>query len=175
MAEPEEVIEIRDPEVNVEEVMGRIRERIRERRDQAQAQGLDYDRLVDGSAGKDVAGRRLSADFYYDLYQARQSAETIWVSLSVVGQRSPAFLGSVVDRVRQAAHELVLYYVNMLAGRQTVFNRTAVSAVSDLAAVNENMSERLELVEQEMALLRERFGLLEKGEAKIDASKADVE
>ncbi|MBI3957701.1 MAG: hypothetical protein HY328_02740 [Chloroflexi bacterium] len=170
MAEPEEVIDIRDAEVNVEEIMGRIRERIRQRRGQAQAQGLDYDRLVDGGAGRDVAGRRLSVDFYYDLYQARQSAETIWVSLSVVGQRSPAFLGSAVSRVRRAAHELVLYYVNMLAGRQAVFNRSAVSAVSGLAASGEEMGERLEALEEEAAVLRERIAVLERSQTITDAN-----
>ncbi|HRJ40370.1 MAG TPA: hypothetical protein PL105_00745, partial [Caldilineaceae bacterium] len=92
MAEPEDVIDIRDSDVDVEEIMARIRQRIRARRAQAQARGLDYDRLTDGSL-EGGSSRFLSGDLYYDIYQVRESAETIWVTLSVVGeQRYPKFL-----------------------------------------------------------------------------------
>lgn len=167
--EPEDVIDIRDPDINVEEIMERIRQRIRERRKQAQAQGLDYDRLTDGALGS-PGGHRLPDDFYYDLHQARESAETIWVPLSVVGGgRYPQFLASLVNRLRGAAHQLVLYYVNMLAGRQIVFNRAAVSAVSGLAEAGEDAAQRLQRLEEEVASLRARLAALEGGQ---DDSKA---
>ena len=171
MVDPADVIDIRDPDIDVEEIMQRIRQRIRERRAQAQARGLDYDRLTDGAldGGPD---RHLSGDLYYDLHQARESAETIWVPLSVVGeQRYPRFLTPLLNRVRHAAHHLVLYYVNMLAGRQIVFNRAAVSAVSGLAEADEKTVERLLVLEQEVASLRERVAVLEKRQTPNDSTE----
>ena len=162
MADPGEVVDIREPEVNVEEIMARIRERVQQRRARAEAEGLAYDRLVDGDLAFDASGRRLGADFYYDLYQARQGADSIWVSLSVIGnQRYPQMLGAFITRIHHAAHQLVLYYVNMLAGRQVNFNRAVIGAVSGLAEANESMAERMEALEKEVADLRERLAQFE--------------
>ncbi len=160
-AEPEDVIDIRDSDIDVEEIMERIRQRVRARRAQAQARGLDYDRLTDGSL-EGGSSRFLSGDLYYDIYQVRESAETIWVTLSVVGeQRYPKFLVSLLNRLRHAAHQLVLYYVNMLAGRQIVFNRATASAVAGLAEAGESTAERLRGLEQEVATLRAHLAALE--------------
>lgn len=162
MADPKEVIEIRDPEVNVEEIMERIRQRVQERRTNAKAQGLDYDRLTETRSALTSSGRRLGTDFYYDLYQARQSADSLWVSLSVMGnERYPQFLASLIGRVRHALHHLVIYYVNMLAGRQVAFNRSAIGAVSGLADANEEIAERVQNLEKEVVDLRERLAAYE--------------
>lgn len=155
MADVQDVVEIRDPEIDVQEVMERIQQRVRQRREDALSRNLVYDRLTDSDASHNTAERRLSSDFYYDLYQARQSADSIWVSLSVLGnERYPKALNSAITRVRHALHQVVIYYVNMLAGRQVVFNRTATDAMAELAAANEKLSERLEALEKEVATLR---------------------
>lgn len=155
MAEVEEVVDIRDPEIDVREIMERIQQRVRQRREDASSRNLVYDRLTELDASLNSAERRLSSDFYYDLYQARQSADSIWVSLSVVGnERYPKALNSLITRVRHALHLVVIYYVNMLAGRQVVFNRTVIDAMTELAETNEKLSERLERMEQEVATLQ---------------------
>jgi hypothetical protein len=167
MTEPKEVIDIRTPEVNVEEIMERIRERVQQRRDKAQAQGLVYDRLTDTASSINPAGRKLSSDFYYDLYQARQGADSIWVSLSVIGNnRYPQFLNSFITRLRHALHQLVIYYVNMLAGRQINFNRASIGAIVELAEANELMAERLEALEKEIEVLSERLAQYERESTK---------
>lgn len=155
MADVQDVVEIRDPEIDVHEVMERIQQRVRQRRQDALSRNLVYDRLTEMDASLNTAERRLSSDFYYDLYQARQSADSLWVSLSVVGnERYPKILNSLITRVRHALHLAIIYYVNMLAGRQVVFNRTVIDAMTALAEANEKMSERLEAMEKEVAALR---------------------
>lgn len=148
------VIDIRQPDVDVNEVMARIRARIQARRLAAQEKGLDFDRLP---GYDETATRRghLSGDFYYDLHQSRQSAEEIWVSLSLMGdERYPRWLSAPIRRIRHAAHQLVLYYVNMLAGRQVVFNRSAVGALAEMADTIEQMAARLDALEREVQALR---------------------
>lgn len=147
-------IDIRQPDVNVVEVMARIRARLQARRLEAQEKGLDFDRLP----GHDELAARsghLSGDFYYDLHQMRQGAEEIWVAMSLMGdERYPRWLGGVIRRVRHAAHQLVLYYVNMLAGRQVNFNRSAAGALAGMAETVEQMAARIEALEREVQTLR---------------------
>jgi len=162
MIDPKDVVEIRTPEVNVEEVMEKIRQRVHARRANALRQGVDYDRLTSASPAR-TGGRQLQSNFYYDLNQARQSADSIWVSLSVVGNsRYPEFVGSFVTRVRQSLHQLVIYYVNMLAGRQVNYNRANIDAVIGLAEAHEAAIERIETLEKEVAALREQLAQLAK-------------
>jgi hypothetical protein len=147
-------IDIRQPDVNVVEVMTRIRARLQARRLEAQEKGLDFDRLP----GHDELAARnghLSGDFYYDLHQTRQGAEEIWVSMSLMGdERYPRLLSGLIRRVRHAAHQLVLYYVNMLAGRQVNFNRSAAGALAGMAETVEQMAARIEALEREVQSLR---------------------
>lgn len=168
MTELQDVIEINDPDIDVEDIMARIRERIQQRRAQAADQGLDYDRLADqkGPAFRSTAPS--DSDLYYDLYQVRNSADSIWISLSVVGRSIPV-IGGLVNRVRRALHNVVLYYVNMLAGRQVVFNRAVTGALQHIV-------DRLETTpspesgsrDDELAELRQRVEALERALAQRD-------
>lgn len=155
--EPKDVVEIRTPDVNVEEIMEKIRLRVQQRRAGALSQGFDYDRLTDSSSAH-ASGRQLRSDFRYDLNQARQSADSIWVSLSVVGNsRYPEVISSFVTRIRHSLHQLVIYYVNMLAGRQVNYNRATIDAVTGLAEAHEAAIERLDALEKEVSALREQL------------------
>lgn len=159
MSESKDTIEIRDPEIDIEEIMARIRQRIQERRSEAQAQGLDYDRLVDDQAVNFRTSGRFDSDLYYDLHQVRTSADTIWVSLSVVDRQVPV-VGSLLTRLRRELHSLVIYYVNMLAGRQVVFNRSVAGVLPALADALDESQERVAALEKEVADLRQRVEML---------------
>ena len=65
------VIENPAPEVVEEDIIARIQKRIPQRRTEAEAQGLDYGPLVEGTA------MGFSPGLYYDLYLARKRADTI--------------------------------------------------------------------------------------------------
>ena len=45
----EDIIEIRDPDIDAEAIMRQIRERIRARREEAEAQGIDIDHVWPGA------------------------------------------------------------------------------------------------------------------------------
>lgn len=159
MSDVEQVIDIRDPEINVEEIMARIRERLRQRRAQASAQGLDYDRLVDDD--KVIQAGSLSADLYYDLHQLRTTAESIWVPSAMRDRHFPPLINSVLFRTENLFHRLVLKYVNMLAGRQVVFNRAATSIVTNVLRQLEQDDARIEALEKQVKELRERLAKME--------------
>ncbi|MBI4787804.1 MAG: hypothetical protein HY782_12230 [Chloroflexi bacterium] len=159
MTDVQQVIEIRDPEINVEETMSRIRARIRERRAQAEAKGLDYDRLA-GEGLPAVGAGSLGADFYYDLHQIRTNAESIWVSLAMRDRRIPV-LNPLLYRIEKLLHRLALKYVNLLAGRQVVFNRATASVMSGMAHALEQNDARAKALEKDVSALQARLAKLE--------------
>ncbi len=154
MTDVEKIIEIRDPEINVEEIMNRIRERVRQRREQAQSQGLDYDRLVD--EGLSGASLRLPADLYFELHQLCTKADAIGVTLAVRDRQLP-LINPLFFRIEKLLHRLVVRYVNMLAGRQITINRSTAHLFSGLARAFEEQDARIEALEKQVAELRERL------------------
>ena len=154
-------IEIRDPAIDTEAVMRRIRENIRLRRAQAEAQGVNYDAFVEGLyAAKATA--RFGHMLYYDLRRMSVSYDKIGVGLSLTETRIP-LIGSLVQRIRGALHQLVIYYVNMLAGQQARYNEYAVRALSTLVKeleVGPTPSE-LDALRNDVIQLRARISQLE--------------
>lgn len=160
MAE-DDIIEIRDPEIDVQEIMQRIRERLRQRAAQEKAEpwlpnfGSEVPQ-VDASAGV------FTPEMYYALQQAREQANKIWVDLlltETATQRIP-FLGGLWRRIRREAHNLVLFYVNILAANQATFNNHVVRILSELVGKQEK------LLDQEDALKQLR--------EEIEALRADL-
>jgi hypothetical protein len=155
MEDVEQVIEIRDPEINVEEIMNRIRERIRLRRAQAEAKGVDYDRLAGdqvllaGSAG-------LGADLYYDLNELLATAESLGAAVAMRDRRIP-ILNPLLYRMEKLLHRLVVKYVNMLAGRQVAFNRTSAHALREIARALEASNAHIEELERRIEDIKFRI------------------
>jgi len=154
MAELAHVIEISAPEVNGEDIIARIQKRIPQRRTEAEAQGLDYEHLVGGTA------MGFSPGLHYDLYLARKRADTIEVPLSLVKSKVPV-LGRLFTRLRLELHGLALHYVNTLAGRQVVFNVAASSVLSQLIGELEEREDQIARLEAEAASLCQRVEILE--------------
>jgi predicted nucleic acid-binding Zn-ribbon protein len=143
--EPE--FEIRDPDLSkaeVEEIMNRIRQRIRQRAQQAEANGLHY------GLPNLATSRKLPAEFYKSLEQARASAGSVRVPL--------AASSGLVGKVRKVVHQLVVYYVNMMADKQMVFNRASANTQRQLAQALEAANARIEALEQDVANLRAQQG-----------------
>lgn len=139
MAE-DDIIEIRDSEIDTQEIMQRIRERVRKRA--AQKKGEPW--LPDfGSeiADIDPSARAFTPKMYYTLRQAREQANRVWVDLLLTEtaiQRIP-FLGGLWRRMRREAHNLVLFYVNILASNQAAFNNHVVRILSELVGKQEQL------------------------------------
>lgn len=153
----EDVIEIRDPDIDAESIMRRIRESIRKRRAAAEAQGLDYEAFVEGLYSAGVSAR-FDHSLYYDLRRLGASYDKVGVGLSLTQSRIPV-IGGLVQRVRAALHHLVIYYVNMLAGQQVRFNETVVRVLTGLVKELETGPKptEVEALQAEVVALRERL------------------
>jgi len=86
-----------------------------------------------GSANKFPHGDRFSTT----VYETLEEASVVMNSLHVQPSLSPPHLplvGHLWQKVRARAHDLVLFYVNRLAGAQSMFNREIVAALSTLVS-----------------------------------------
>ena len=160
MEQDQRVVEIRDPEIDVAEIMDRVRERIRQRRAQAKAQGLEYDRLVDARPPV-VAADHSETDFQYDLRELQISADGILVTVAMRDRQLP-LLNSLFYRAEMLLHRLALKYVNQLAGRQVVFNTATANVLAVLARRVEQSQARAQQLDREVNVLRERIAELER-------------
>jgi len=147
--------------VNAEDIMREIRARIQQRRAQAEAQGLDFDALAEGRFTPDRP-THFNSELYYELRRLSLSGEQIGVGLSLTSSRVPV-VGSLVQRVRLALHQLVIYYVNMLARQQARVNAYDARAWSVLMADLETKVAEVEALQREVAELQARIDRLERG------------
>jgi hypothetical protein len=147
--------------LDAETIMREIRARIQQRRAQAEAQGLDFDGLAEGRFTPDRP-TRFNAELYYELRRLSVSGEQIGVGLSLTTSRWP-LIGSLVQRVRLALHQLVIYYVNMLARQQSRVNAYEARAWLVLMADLEAKAAEAENLRREVAELRARLDGLERG------------
>ncbi len=160
MSQAQPIFEIHDPEINVEEIMARLRQRIEGRRAQASEQGLDYDHLVDGHS-KTYGQAPTTADLLYDLQQLRECSESIWVSLDVRNRRL-GLINPLAFRIEKLLHRLAVKYVNMLAGRQTAANRMVANLIDGLVQWHDRDQARIEKLEEIVTELNERLNALER-------------
>jgi len=157
------IIEIRDPEIDAEAIMRQIRENIRQRRAQAEGQGLDYEAFVEGLYTSQVTAR-FDHSLYYDLRRMSVGYDKVGVGLSLTESRIP-LIAPLVQRFRKALHHLVIYYVNILAGQQARFNEYVVRALTGLVKELEEgpTPTEVEALRQEIAQLQARLEQLEAG------------
>ena len=163
----ETAIEIRDPEIDAEAIMRQIRANIRQRRMQAEAEGLDYTSLASGT---------YVPRFDENLYTVLRQLETTPyarpdVRLAIAKPAAIPVVGALVQRVRTALHQLAIYYVNMLAEQQRSFNalviRTFKALVRELE--KESLPAEVTALRDEVQQLRERVKHLEVGEGRSES------
>jgi len=118
------------PDLDAEAIMREIRTRIRARRAEAKARGLDFEAYADG-----LYPLPPDALFSRDLYEAVRYVGLGWdkvgVEMTLTESRLP-LVGGLVQRLRAALHELVLFYVNRLAARQIRLNEQTARALTIL-------------------------------------------
>lgn len=144
----EDIIEIRDDQIDVQAVMQQIRANLQKRREAAAAQGVDLDAFVAGLYREDHG--HFDAPVYYNLRRANATYDRITVS-RYVSPRSTPVVGGLIQRVRGALHDLVIYYVNMLGSKQTLFNEAIVYMQNSLI---EGLDKDAEQIAAELAALR---------------------
>jgi hypothetical protein len=144
--------QIEGDNIDAEAIMQQIRARIRARRAEAKARGLDFEAYADGlyPLSPDAT---LSRDLHEAVRRLGLGYDKVSVELALTETRLP-LIGGLVQRVRAAFHALVLFYVNRLAARQIQVNEQATRAltalVRDLEAEVTDLRARLARLEQEM-------------------------
>lgn len=117
-----------EPELNIETIMQQIRQQIIARRAAA---------APDSETEIMVSGKRFPPEFYEHLYQARMALEESTVPVFVSKSTVP-LIGGLIDRVRAAFHQLVVYYVNQSASRQVAATNHLLRALDQLARTLED-------------------------------------
>jgi hypothetical protein len=82
-----------------------------------------------------AAPARSDGSFSDEVYDRLEEADVVIGAISVQPFLSPRqipIIGGLWQRVRLAAHQLVVFYVNRLAGAQGAFNREIAGAVTAL-------------------------------------------
>lgn len=118
------------PDLDAEAIMREIRARIRARRAEAKARGVDFEAYADG-----LYPVPPDALFSRDLYEAVRYVGLSWdkvgVEMALTESRLP-LIGRLIQRLRAALHELALFYVNRQAARQVRFNEQTARALTVL-------------------------------------------
>lgn len=123
-------------QLNVDAIMQAIRDQIVRRRSDAEAAGIDFEKLAKGEYALSTGGR-FPAQLHEQVFQAEMLRDKTQVSLFVTPLPIP-MIGGIVARVRAALHQVTLFYVNMSAQRQIAFNSEISKTVSQLVQALEN-------------------------------------
>lgn len=152
----DDLIEIHDPEIDVDEIMQEIRERIQRRR-----QELGYPRQTFPTFGAAAyPGEPEGQDYDEDLYYHLRKANENYMKLAVDPVLSPSpatripILGRLWKQIRQEAHNLVLFYLGKLASRQVTVNRHLVSILNRMAVELQEQQEQIQDLHQEIERLQ---------------------
>jgi hypothetical protein len=149
-----DLIEIHDPGIDVEAILRRIRE--------------DVARLKDESAEWPSYGVSSLRDVgEADLNAQMQRAITLYAQLDVpmiIARRGRLSDFAPWAALRRAAHELVVFYVNALARKQTLFNAQVVHLLNRLISRDATRASQTEV-----AQLRERVQRLEQRLAELES------
>jgi hypothetical protein len=156
---PNDLIEIHDPQINVEEIMVHIRETMAQRRRELgyeQINFLYYGGFVIPDRPDDIP---YDANLYYHLEIANKMYTE--VSTEPVLVPSPATLVPIVGRlwqfIRYQAHNLVLFYVNRSIQQQVNLHRHLLYVLNLLTAENQKQQHEILKLKDKLAHLRSQL------------------
>jgi hypothetical protein len=157
----EEIIEIRDPEINVAEIMEEIRRNIRQRQSGARDRKVAFP-AFDATVTPDAEPtEEMERVLHHHLSQANLHYDKIGVALQFMPRPVP-LIGRLWTVFRREAHNLVIFYVNTLAARQITFNDHVLRALNALAQMVMGKSQaEVARLEAELRTLQERVAQLE--------------
>ena len=142
-------------EIKIEDLLARIQAYLDTRQGTTQP----------GGRGVSIRPRgAFSAEVYERLEEAEVIAEAVHVTPFLTPVHLP-IVGALWQRIRGAAHDLAIFYVNRLAGAQAAFNREVVAGwaalVDDLdRGGRANSADDLASLRAEVAALRDQVAAL---------------
>ena len=155
-----EIVRIVDPELNVEAILEEIRANL------AKRPPLDPDPASLVYRPGDVASISGQMEIDWQIDQAAEYARSL-----PVGDQLRHGLGTVsqiTTRLKRPLHQLVRYYVDLLAQRQSALEGHVVGALRGLAARSSANEEELKKLRADVEQLRARLAELEPNEAASD-------
>jgi len=157
----EEIIEIRDPEINVAEIMEEIRRNIRRRQSEARDRGVAFPTFDATVTPVVEPTEEMERVLDHHMSQASLHYDKIGVALQFMPRPVP-LVGRLWTAFRREAHNLVIFYVNTLAARQITFNDHVLRALNALAQVVRGEGRaKVAGLEAELRALQERVEQLE--------------
>lgn len=141
----DDIIEIRDPEIDVNQIIARIREDLKKR----PPLNIDFSALrfdPTGSSGP------VDDRFLFNARRARQLGDKVFVGDQLMAPSGT--VGKLLHPLRRQMHQLTRFYVDLLAGRQAVVNGHLVEALDALGEQHKAALARIETLEREIAALR---------------------
>jgi hypothetical protein len=157
---PNDLIEIHDPEIDPDQIMAQIRERVRQRRNE-----LGYPRQTFPPFGAvEYPGEPEEEDFDKDLYYHLRKANELYYHIEVEPSLSPSpatqipILGRLWRMIRQEAHNLVLFYVGKLARQILAVDRHTVSTLNRMAVQLQEQQKQLQALREQLDTLSGTIG-----------------
>lgn len=152
---PDDLLEIRDPEIDAAALMAQIRDRIQKRRET-----LGVDNRIFESFDVTPCPEPPEGAHDVHLYHHLRRANEVYAYFETEPVLSPSALarlpivGAWWQHLRPALHELVLIYVNRLAAQQININRHFVSVLNQLTVQVRQQQEQIAALEAEVQALR---------------------
>lgn len=154
----DDLIEIQDPEIDPSQIMEQIRQRMQRRREEMEYPNKEFPPF--GAAA--YPGEPEAADYDNELYYHLRKANELYYQIGIEPTLAPSpvtqlpILGPLWRRIRQEAHNLVLFYVGKLARRQLAVNRHLVSTLNRMVAQFQEQQRLLDALRNEIERLSDR-------------------
>ena len=156
---PDDLIEIRDPEIDAQEIVAEIRDKIDRRRKE-----LGYEHMIFPSFGAVVyPGRPGDIPYDPDLYHHLKLVNKLYTEVETQPalEASPALripvVGQLWQLIRREAHNMVLFYVNRSINHEIAVHRHVISVLNLLTAENQKLQRSILALSEELEQLRSKL------------------
>lgn len=151
-----DLIEINDPEIDLDQIMAEIRERIQKRRAEL---GYEPQRFI-SYGGAQYPGRPEDLPYDPDFYHHLEMANSLYLEVETEIDLQPSsatrvpVLGRIWGYIREQAHNLSIYYVNRAVTHQANVNREIIGVLNKLASINLEQQRAMIELQNEIDTLR---------------------
>jgi len=157
---PAEIIEIRDPEVDVDALMAKVRANVARRRAEG-AYSEDLDAIADEVRAASLAERQLTPGAEGEGGSVAATLAELnahWMIREAPFASNLPILGPVIVAVRNAWNWMsTKWYVRPLTQQQVGFNALVVRAFNESLATQKSLTEKVRQLEAEVSVLREQI------------------
>ncbi|HSH02900.1 MAG TPA: hypothetical protein VLL52_10310 [Anaerolineae bacterium] len=155
---PDNLIEIKDPDIDPQAILDQIRQRMH-----ARQQELGYQHRKFPSFNTTIPEEPLDIDYDPNLYHHLHLANKIYAQVETqpLLTNSPAtqipILGSLWKLIRGSAHNLVIFYVNRAVNHHVNTNHHLVNTLNYLTLQNEAQQRTILTLQDEIKSLKQQL------------------